>query len=277
MRVYQNSATAASTNRHSSGRLSVRTKCEHAFVHSIGTVERFVALRELGLGARRIARELDIPLSTARDWCAGRVPRRLEPGKCPRCGADAHDHDALDGSYAQLLGLYLGDGCLSAHRRGVFKFRLVLDAAYAGIIDEARAVIEDVIGKPADVWPKPDNCVEVYAYSKTWPCLFPQHGRGKKHLRPIELHDWQVELVRRYPMAFLRGLIQSDGCRFENTGRDGWRAPRYAFYNLSDDIIALFCWACELVGVRWTESGNTIYVSRKADVARLDEHIGPKA
>ena len=80
----------------------------------------------------------------------------------------------------------------------------------------------------------------------------------------------------RHPTAFLRGLIRSDGCRFENTGRDGWRAPRYGFYNLSDDIIAMFCWACELIGVHWTEAGNTIYVSRKADVARLDEFIGPK-
>jgi hypothetical protein len=34
--------------------------------------------------------------------------------------------------------------------------------------------------------------------------------------------NWQVELVKRAPEQFLRGLIQSDGCRFENTGRDGW-------------------------------------------------------
>jgi hypothetical protein len=38
----------------------------------------------------------------------------------------------------------------------------------------------------------------------------------------------------------------------------------------------LFCWACELLDLRWTESKHTIYVSRKADVARMDEFIGPK-
>jgi hypothetical protein len=154
--------------------------------------------------------------------------------------------------------------------------RIVLDVAYPGIIEEAAAAVEEVIGAPAGEWLKPSNCVQVYGYSKSWPCLFPQHGPGKKHLRAIELKTWQVALVKRAPELFLRGLIQSDGCRFENTGRDGWRANRYAFYNLSDDIIAMFCWACELLGLRWTEAKNTIYVSRKADVARMDEFIGPK-
>jgi len=152
----------------------------------------------------------------------------------------------------------------------------VLDAAYPAIIDNAEAAMEDVLGRPARQWRKPNNCIEVYGYSKSWPCLFPQHGSGKKHERAIELTCWQVGLVRDHPELFLRGLIESDGCRFENSGRDGWRASRYAFYNVSDDIIALFCWACELLDLRWTESKNTIYVSRKADVARMDEFIGPK-
>src|SRR3712207_7199029 len=40
-----------------------------------------------------------------------------------------------------------------------------------------------------------------------------QHGPGRKHLRPIQLEDWQRELVRRHPASFLRGLFHSDGCR----------------------------------------------------------------
>jgi hypothetical protein len=32
-----------------------------------------------------------------------------------------------------------------------------------------------------------DNCVEVHAHSKSWPCLFPQHGPGMKHQRRILL------------------------------------------------------------------------------------------
>ena len=45
----------------------------------------------------------------------------------------------------------------------------------------------------------------------------------------------------------------------------------------SAGIRRIFCDACELLGLRWTVANNTIYVSRKTDVAHMDEFIGPKA
>jgi hypothetical protein len=117
---------------------------------------------------------------------------------------------------------------------------------------------------------------ELYAYSKSWPCLFPQHGPGRKHEREIVLSGWQRRLVARWPALMLRGLIQSDGCRFQNTGR-GWSHPRYSFTNHSPGIRSIFCDACDLMGLHWTTSAvRTIYVSRKADVATLDRFVGPK-
>ncbi len=71
----------------------------------------------------------------------------------------------------------------------------------------------------------PSNCYSVSAYSRSWPCLFPQHGPGMKHTRPIYLAPWQQ-----------------------------WTA---AFPKSETAAVA-------------------IYVSRKADVARLDEFVGPK-
>ena len=119
--------------------------------------------------------------------------------------------------------------------------------------------------------------IELGSYSKSWPCLFPQHRPGKKHTRRIALVDWQWALIDRHPEKLLRGLIHSDGCRFINTGRGGWRCPRYAFNNRSADILAIFCSACERMGIHYTRAPRTVYVSRKADVARLDGHIGPKS
>ena len=58
---------------------------------------------------------------------------------------------------------------------------------------------------------------EPSAYWRHWPCLFPQHGPGVKHHRPIVLEPWQREIVDAYPWRFLRGLIQSDGYRGMNT------------------------------------------------------------
>jgi hypothetical protein len=118
---------------------------------------------------------------------------------------------------------------------------------------------------------------EVYAYSKAWPALFPQHGPGKKHDRSIELTDWQRKLVEDAPELLIRGLVQSDGCRSINTGRN-WSYPRYSFTNLSEGIRTIFCDACNQLGLRWTRGGaHRIYISRKADVARMDEFVGPKA
>lgn len=90
------------------------------------------------------------------------------------------------------------------------------------------------------------------------------------------LAPWQERSVDLHPELLLRGLIHSDGCRFENTGRGGWRCARYSFSNRSADIRRIFSATCDLIGLRWTTAPHTVYVSRKADVARMDTFIGPK-
>src|SRR4029077_2419339 len=102
-----------------------------------------------------------------------------------------------------------------------------------------------------------DNCgaaivTRSNAYSKSWTCLFPQHGPGMKHTRPIYLARWQQELAETWPDQLLKGMIQSDGCRFINTGRGGWGQPRYVFSNVSTDVTSIFCSACDCLGLRWT-------------------------
>ena len=148
--------------------------------------------------------------------------------------------------YAYLLGLYLGDGCISATHRGVYCIRITLDAAYPGIIKECCVALESIFpAKTAHRGARRDcNCVEVSMYSKHWPCFFPQHGPGRKHLRPIYLVEWQQEIVDANHKPFIRGLIHSDGTRIIATERKGSyvrRAPRYAFSNKSEDIKGLFC------------------------------------
>jgi Homeodomain-like domain len=243
----------------------------------IHLVDQSLALAAEGLTISEVARRVEVPRSTVRDWLAGRLPAAWHRGgtSCVDCGG-LHDLDGLPPSYVYLLGMYLGDGCLSAHPRGVFKLRISLDARYPGIAEECERAMRAVM--PANrigrvgygTWH------ELYSYSKHWPCLFPQHGPGRKHEREIALTAWQNRHVARWPSLLLRGLIQSDGCRFQNTGR-GWSHPRYAFANLSEGIRTIFCEACDLMGLHWTASGEkTIYVSRKADVAELDRFVGPK-
>jgi hypothetical protein len=263
-------------------------------MHDRATVAEALRLRdEEGLGARRVARRLGLPLATVRDWHAGRLPRnalhlgRCEelPGPCERCGHEEHRFAELGERYVYLLGLYLGDGSIAHHPRDVFRLRISLDRKYPKIVDECASAIavvmpRNAVGRRLTL----SNCWEVWSFSRSWPCLFPQHGPGKKHERRIWLADWQQELAERWPDALIRGLAQTDGHRFINTGRGGWRHPRYGFTNCSSDITSIFCTACDCVGLHWTAAfpkdetrAVTVYVSRKADVARMDQFVGPKA
>lgn len=243
-------------------------------------------LREAGWNRRQIAYATGIPRSTVRGWLAGRVPsqRPTGGGICTACGHPAHPFAELDESYAYLLGLYLGDGCISAHPRRVFKLRITLDLAYPEIVSDCEAAMAAVMpnskvgrynrrgkGDAASRF----THVDVGSYSRAWPCLLPQHGPGPKHRRSIVLARWQETIAERHAEQLVRGLIHSDGCRFINTGTN-WRHPRYVFNNTSADIREIFKFCCDLLGLHHTEAPKTVYVSRKADVAKLDAFIGPK-
>jgi len=162
--------------------------------------------------------------------------------------------------------------------RGVFKLRIVLDSRYPGIIRECRQAMGRIRphGCPAGSI-KSVGCVEVYAHWKHWPCVFPQHGPGPKHLRPIQLAGWQEEIVAAHPDRLLRGLIHSDGCRVLNRV-NGKGYPRYHFTNNSQDIRDIFGRACDEYGVRWRQNNwKSLSIARAPDVAKLDLVVGPKA
>jgi hypothetical protein len=189
-------------------------------------------------------------------------------------------------SYAYLLGLYLGDGHLVSNGRS-WQLIISLDSAHEEIVEDCRgAMLLTMPSRTPRVRRHPtDRCVRVASMAKAWHDLLPQHGPGRKHERPIMLAPWQRQIVEQHTWQFVRGLIHSDGCRTVNrfktrlpSGRVAEYAyPRYFFSNLSDDIRALFCDACDRLGLRWTQSNHrNISVSHRASVALLDEFVGPK-
>jgi hypothetical protein len=153
-----------------------------------------------------------------------------------------------------------------------------MDAAYPGIIEESCGAMEAVVpGKHAHPYKHPhESCVEISMYWKHWPCLIPQHGPGRKHLRPIVLAQWQANIVAVAHKAFLRGLVHSDGCRVVANDR-GVASVRYHFTNCSKDIRELFCNSLDALGIAWTRPcDREVAVYRKRCVATLDTFIGPK-
>jgi hypothetical protein len=173
--------------------------------------------------------------------------------------------------------MYLGDGCISDHGRGVWRLRIVADAQYPGVIEECSGAMEAVMpGQRAYRLRRRSRCVEISMYSKHWPCLFPQHGPGRKHERPIYLKSWQSVLVEKAATRFVRGLLHSDGCRVVANDR-GLESIRYHFSNRSDDIKRLFCASLDRLDIPWTRpSSRDIAVYRKDAVARLDQFVGAK-
>jgi hypothetical protein len=260
-------------------------------MHPETTIASVLQLHRDGLNNCEISRRTGVSRPTVREWTNGRLPRsyrcpdgRPRPGRCRRCGGDEHALHRLGPDYVHLLGLYLGDGSIATHRRQVYRLRITLDVRYPRIVGECEQSMQAVVPKNrVGRQLRRCNCYEVHAYSKGWPCLFPQHGPGKKHDRRIYLAEWQQKLAERWPKQLLKGLIQSDGCRSYSTSKTDWTQPRYVFSNVSTDITSIFCSACDCLGLRWTASfpsdeaaAVAIYVSRKADVARLDEFVGPK-
>lgn len=242
-----------------------------------------------GINDCEIGRRLAIPRTTVLDWrqgldsaSGGRTDswtgkRRVT---CFRCNGGWVDEEA----YVYLLGAYLGDGWIWNAPRGVFHLRITCDLKYPDIINEIATHIVIARGKDKVGFALKEGCVDVGAYWKHWPCLFPQHGPGRKHERRIELAPWQLAIVTAHPKAVIRGLIHSDGNRHINevarklkSGTRRYRYPRYMFTNASTHILGIFTKNLDLLGVHWTRTmPRVVSVARRDDVAFLDTFVGPK-
>jgi hypothetical protein len=199
--------------------------------------------------------------------------------------ADGHCdrlNDLPSSDYAYVLGLYLGDGCISNVRGRPRKLRVFCCDDYPQIMAEAAAAMAAVMPSSKVGRVRKQGCTELCSHSIHWPCVLPQHGPGKKHQRPIVVEPWQLDIAMAgHPHQLLRGLVHSDGCRTINRvrGANGQRHeyPRYFFSNESADIRSIFLAACAEIGVDARHNRhNSISVARRESVAILDGFIGPK-
>ncbi|GAA4825024.1 hypothetical protein GCM10023201_09200 [Actinomycetospora corticicola] len=245
-------------------------------------MDAVLALFRDGTPMHAIADRLELPPTTVWRWCRDRreetVSARSRRDRCPSCHGVALD----ESQYAYLLGQYLGDGHITVGRRSVASLSIFCADDWPGVRTEVESAMGAVMPTSEVSLVRRTGCQEVKSYSTHWPCLFPQHGPGRKHERPIVLAPWQTDIVREYAGSLLRGLIHSDGCRIVNWARPRangkrYEYPRYWFSNESDDILDICARALDVVGVEHRRPRrNAISVAKKASVARLDEFVGPK-
>ncbi|AUG76610.1 hypothetical protein CFP65_1731 [Kitasatospora sp. MMS16-BH015] len=259
-------------------------------MHDITVRQRAISLCRDGRSNADISRQLGVPYGTVSWWRHedlakhGTLPGRKQ-SPCFRCHGSPLDQPA----YTYLLGLYLGDGhIMHPKQHRVPNLAVTCDNNWPGVMDEVEQAMRRVLPNNSPCRVRRIGCHDVKVYSMHLPCLFPQHGSGVKHKRLIALEPWQQDLVLTRPWQLIRGLIHSDGCRITNwTVRtvDGqpkrYEYPRYFFSNTSTDIIRIFTHTLDSVSVEWKSAtrshGRTdISIARKACVALMDKHVGPK-
>jgi hypothetical protein len=243
-----------------------------------------LALIEQGLNDCEVSRRLGIPRRTILDWRRPTyVPREpaIPKETCPRCWRAAKPMRFTPEDYAELLAMYLGDGCISAARR-TSRLRIALDTKYPGIIADTKALLSRCFptNPVGEVSAHGGTMVFISLYCSHLPCLFPQHGPGMKHQRRIVLELWQQEIVDVAPWPFIRGCIRTDGCCFIN--RTGpYEYVSYDFSNKSRQIVDLFVRACDRVDVDSRVTGRSggawrVRINRRGSVVRMLEQVGLK-
>ena len=170
--------------------------------------------------------------------------------------------------YAYLLGLYRY-ACISRSgdpAKRIWVLRIACADAWPGLVEDCKSAIKASPENKVGI-EKKAGCFSVQAYSRHWPCLFPQHGAAGNTTED-RARRLAASHRRRYPGRLARGLFHSDGCRFVNRvrrrisrRRSLVRYPRYMFTNQSDDILAIAVDALDRLGVSWR-------FSRRNDISR---------
>ncbi|MFC4497366.1 transcriptional regulator [Streptomyces ovatisporus] len=255
-------------------------------MYDVAVRKQALALLAQGRSLNSVSKQTGISRSALRSWQIRLQPLHPERAGCVRC-ASPPKAPADTVAYAYLLGLYLGDGCVSRLAR-THTLRIACADAWPGLIEECSRAIKAVRPHHSVFRVQKQGCVMVTAYNSHWPCLFPQHGPGRKHERRIELQPWQRQIVDEHPWQLIRGLVHSDGSRFTNWttrvvgGRKKrYEYPRYFFTNRSADILRLYCETLDAVGVEWRTARSGVHaynvsVARRGSVALMDAHVGPK-
>jgi len=190
-----------------------------------------------GVSQRQISRDLNVNHATVSYWIKNNFSTGLKNNDL------SVDQTILlckkyAPHYAYILGSYLGDGHISKLPR-TYRLRIFCNRKYQDIIDRNKHSVQTLFNtnKVNVLQYLHAQCDEVIVHNKNLDKFFPQHGAGKKHDRDITLLDWQWDIINYNPECFIKGLLDSDGCRYKQTGSD---RMYWQFTNKSQDILNMY-------------------------------------
>ncbi len=138
--------------------------------------ETAMRLFDQGHETLKVAKLTGFPRSTVRYW--SRIDHRPAQLSRPDYTGWRPAFEA-NASYSYLLGLYLGDGCLTRSGKRRHRLVLTLDRWYPRIIDEAGRAIESLFAGVHVCHNKRPGCIAVCANHAALPHAFLKTGRGE--------------------------------------------------------------------------------------------------
>jgi intein-encoded DNA endonuclease-like protein len=255
---------------------------------------KILAFNSDGLNVSQISKQLNIPRTTVRDIVKPTYVK-LYPDKSFRFNHEqnnllldriknpiSNEDEIMRKNYSYLLGMFLGDGCLTKDKKNVYRIRVTCDAKYPNIIDLVFNSVQTAMPnnkayKVYRYYKDKLSCVDVSCYSKDWVLLFPFYQKGRKWTYKIALEKWQQDIIDLYAKDFWLGLYHSDGCRYI-------AKKKYVYYNFtqkSNDIFNLFLNTSNTLGVTcsaYKKLGvyNIAAITNKETVNFVDSFAGPK-
>ncbi len=178
--------------------------------------------------------------------------------------------------YSYLYGLYLGDGCVYLHKKGVYGLMIALDMKYPKLINEVYESLSTFHNNKVQTRIRYVNCCNLTIYGKYINVLFPKFGIGNKYKNMVFItKELQDNLCYK---SLLKGLFQSDGSYYYDNYNDKYF---YNFTNMSVDIINIFIMCLNNLDIKYTlniKKNNVyvVYIRRINEVEKMMKIVGIK-
>ena len=227
-----------------------------------------------GKNKSQLEKEYNIPRSTIRYWIDNKDTIFIPKTTDKPLELIIEEIKNKKEQYNYILGLYLGDGCISTHKMS-YKLRIPQDNKYPKSIINIKNILNSFFPNNTFIC-NPNGCTVIGIYDKNLPLYFPQHGGGKKHDRPIILSDYQRDNIDY--LNLMSGLWMSDGSYYLAQKK----YECYNFTNKSTDIISLFeeCLNNFKIAYRKRIKKNGVWIieiTKKSEVLKMKDLVGIKS